>query len=141
MTGYVWVVTGGFPEDQVVQVGPAFFPRILAVGLGLSSLALIFRAYRHPQATPSEGTRFSIHDPGIQRAGIALAATIAYCFLLEPFGFIPISIIYLLLLMLLLQEKKYLQMIVTAVAVTGVLYLVFSLLLNITLPMGSLYGF
>jgi len=141
LTGYVWVVTGGFPEDQVVQVGPAFFPRILAVGLGLSSLALIFKAYCHCQETPSEGTRFSIHDPGIQRAGIALAATIAYCFLLEPFGFIPISIIYLLLLMLLLQEKKYLQMIVTAVAVTGVLYLVFSLLLNITLPMGSLYGF
>lgn len=143
LTGYVWVVAGGFPEDQVVQIGPAFFPRILAVGLGLSSLTLIFQAVvqRHRQSVPEQGPRFSLRDPGIQRAGITLTATAVYCLLLETLGFIPLSILYLLLLMLLLKEKKYLQMVLTAISVTGVLYLIFNVFLNITLPLGSLYGF
>lgn len=141
LTLYIWITTANFPEDQVVQVGPAFFPRMLAIGLGLTSLSLIIQAIIKVAEKKQEDTSLSLRDPGIRRALIALAATIIYCLLLEIVGFIPLSIIYLLLLMLLLKEKNYVQMFITSVAVTGVLYAVFNLLLNITLPLGSLYGF
>ncbi len=140
LTGYVWIITGTFPEDQVVRVGPAFFPRILAVCLGLSCLVLLIKALVDRQVI-SASRGFSFRDPGFQRAVIALAATVVYCFVLEPFGFIVASIIYLLFLMSLLKDRKYLQMLLTAVAVTLTLYLIFSVFLHITLPMGSLYGF
>ncbi len=141
LTLYIWITTASFPEDQVVQVGPAFFPRMLAVGLGLTSLALIIQAIVKVSATEQKKNSLSLSDPGIRRALIALFATVIYCLLLETIGFIPLSIIYLILLMLLLKEKKYIQMCLTSVAVTGVLYAVFNMLLNITLPLGSLYGF
>ena len=144
LTLYIWITTSSFPEDQVVQVGPAFFPRMLAVGLGLTSLTLIIQAIMKVSANQKqdgEDAALSLRDPGIRRALIALGATIIYCLLLESVGFIPLSIVYLLLLMLLMKEKKYLQMCLTSVAVTGVLYAVFNMLLNITLPLGSLYGF
>ena len=143
LTLYIWITTASFPEDQVVQVGPAFFPRMLAVGLGLTSLTLIIQAILKvaSKGQSSEAETLSLRDPGIRRALTALAATISYCLLLETIGFIPLSIIYLILLMLLLKEKNYIQMGITSVAVTGLLYAVFNMLLNITLPLGSLYGF
>ena len=140
LAGYVWIVTGGFPEDQVVQVGPAFFPRILAIGLGCGSLALLVKTFLQRSAACNKGT-FKFSDRGFLRAVVAFAATVLYCLVLEMVGFIPTSIIYLLFLMLLLKDKKFQHMVFVSVSVTLTLYFIFSVFLNITLPMGSLYGF
>ena len=135
---FVLYLTAGFPEDQVVRVGPAFFPRLLAVGLGLFSLVLLVSALFQKAAEGEAG--FTLKDPGIQRGIISVAATVLYCFVLDYLGFIACTIVYLLFLMFLLKERKYLQMAVTSISVSVVVFFIFKVLLNITLPMGTLYG-
>lgn len=138
---YVLIVTASFPEDQVVRVGPAFFPRMLAIGLLAFSLLLIVSAFFKNYTEKRDGSRLSLKDKGIQRAAIALVATILYCLGFEYFGFFTCSIVYLLFLMFLLKDRKYLQMVLTSVIVTAAVFVIFRTFLNITLPLGTLYGF
>ncbi len=127
-----------FPENQMTQVGPAFFPKFLAFGLGFFSLLLLITAFT--QKKTMKAAHLNLKDPGLQRAGLSLSATILYCFVLDFFGFIASSVIFLLFLMFLLRERRYLQMITIACVTTGSVFLVFKIFLNITLPMGRLYG-
>lgn len=136
---FVFYLTASFPEDQVVRIGPAFFPRLLAAGIGIFSVILLVSALF--QKTVETQSRFSLKDTGIQRGIISVAATVIYCFVLDYLGFIACTIVYLLFLMLLLKERKYVQMVITSISVSVVVFYIFKVLLNITLPMGTLYGF
>ena len=134
----IWA-TSNFPENQMSRVGPAFFPKFLAFGLGFFSLLLLFTAFTQKKTV--KVAHLNLKDPGCQRVGIALAATVIYCFVLNYFGFIVSAIIFLLFLMFLLKERRYFQMVTIACIVTGTIFLVFKVFLNITLPMGAIYGF
>lgn len=135
----IFYLTASFPEDQVVRVGPAFFPRLLAAGLGIFSAILLVSAFLKTNQTTASG--FSLKDPGIRRGIVSVAATVLYCYLFEYLGFITLTIIYLIFLMLLLKERHYLQIASTSIGVTIAVFFIFKVLLNITLPMGAVYGF
>lgn len=136
---YIFYTTAGFPEDQVVRVGPAFFPRLLAAGLGFFSFILLVSAFTRQYR--EKHTNFSLKDRGTQRGIISVGATVLYCFFFDSLGFITCTIVYLLFLMALLKERKYIQMTITAVVITIAIFFIFNGLLNITLPMGTFYGF
>lgn len=138
---YVFVVTASFPEDKVVLMGPAFFPRMLAFGIAVFSLVLLVSAFFKRYLEKEKRLGLSFRDKGLQRAALSLAATALYCFGLEYLGFFVCSIAYLLFLMFLLKDRKYLQMVLTSIIVTGAVFIVFRSFLNITLPLGTLYGF
>jgi putative tricarboxylic transport membrane protein len=135
----VFYLTASFPEDQVVRVGPAFFPRLLSAGLGIFSAILLVSAFFKANAASESG--FSLRDPGIRRGIVSVVATVIYCYLFEYLGFITLTIIYLIFLMLLLKERHYFQIVSTAIGVTIAVFFIFEGLLNITLPMGAVYGF
>lgn len=139
LSGFIFYITADFPADHVVKVGPAFFPRLLAVGLALSCVLLIVYSYLKTHAQVYE--RFSLKDRGVQRGLVSVAATVVYCLLFELLGFITCTVFYLLFLMVLLKEKNYLQMIMTTVLTTAAVFIVFKVFLNITLPLGTIYGF
>lgn len=138
----VFYITASFPEDQVVLVGPAFFPRLLAAGLALFSAMLIGAALL---GRPTAGTSADAAEPasasGTIRGLSAFAATVGYCAVLEWLGFIPCTVVYLIFLMRLLGDRNTLQVSGVAIGVTGGIFFIFKTLLNITLPMGALYGF
>ena len=138
---YVFVVTGSFPEDKVVLMGPAFFPRMLASGVAVFSLVLLGSAFIKRYSEKEKNLGLSFRNKGLQRAAMSLAATLLYCLGLEYLGFFVCSVIYLIFLMFLLQDRKYLQMALTSIIVTVVVFIVFRSFLNITLPLGTLYGF
>lgn len=135
----VFYLTASFPEDQVVSVGPAFFPRLLAAGLGIFSAILLLTACTRKHIETHSA--FSFKDPGIQRGIISVAATVVYCLFFEYLGFITCSIIYLIFLMLLLKDRRYVQIAITSILTTIAIFFIFNVLLDITLPMGTLYGF
>ena len=136
---FIFYTTSSFPEDQVVRVGPAFFPRLLAAGLGVFSGILFLGACtRQYQETHSN---FSFKDRGIQRGVVSVGATVIYCLFFEYLGFITCTIVYLIFLMLLLKDRQYIQIVITSITVTITVFFIFKVLLNITLPMGTLYGF
>jgi putative tricarboxylic transport membrane protein len=125
-----------FPEDKVLLLGPHFFPTMLAVGLGLLSLGLIVLAAKGKSRRQNDP--FNIRSPGVQRAALALIATVFYCLIFNFIGFIITSTIYLMFLMYLLRQRAYLKMLTIALGVTFLVYGVFHTLLDITLPAGFL---
>jgi putative tricarboxylic transport membrane protein len=117
-----------------MNIGPDFFPRLIAAGLFIFSGVLIVSNL----LSREEDTvvRFDIKDPGVQRAGIALLASIVYGLLVETFGFILTTIVYLVFLMYVMKLRKWKKMGLVAVMVSLLVFLVFRVFLHITLPDG-----
>ncbi|MFZ5945341.1 MAG: tripartite tricarboxylate transporter TctB family protein [Bacillota bacterium] len=136
LCGYVFWASGKFPEDNVLLLGPSFFPRLLAWALFFMSIVLLVKALMGKSMESKE--KFDIKDPGIQRAGIALLATIVYIFTLDFLGFIIGSTIYLVFLMYLLKLRSYGRMFLISLSVTFIVFAVFRVFLHITLPLGFL---
>ena len=128
-----------FPQSTNNSVGPDFFPRILAYGLGIFSLLLVTSTWTSEVVENFEV--FTFKNLGIRRAFFSLIVTVIYCLLMETFGFIACTIIYLCILMFMLKERNYLLMIVSSCLISSVIFIIFNVFLNITLPLGLIYGF
>ena len=133
LCAYVFVVTASFPEDNIMKIGPGYFPRVLAAGLGIFSLILMIQNFLGKNNETVE-TPFSLKDPGVQRSIIALGATVLYGIIMGYLGFLITTIFYLVFMMYLMKMRKWLLMTGVATAVTLVVYTVFSVLLKIALP-------
>lgn len=129
---FVFIETSKFPKDIVMGIGPGFFPRILAELLLIASVILIIQAIKRKTEETTE--KFDLKDKNIQRSGIVLLVTILYFLLLKPIGFIIGGIIYLFVLMFILKKRNYFMMILIASGVTTGIFLVFKMILHITLP-------
>jgi putative tricarboxylic transport membrane protein len=134
LSGFVFMETVKFPEDKVLIMGPSFFPKLLATGLMVMSIILLIKALMGKSMQTNE--KFDIKDPGIQRSGIALLATVIYCLLLPHLGFILDSTLYLVFLMYLLKQRSYIKMTLISLAVSLAVFAIFRIALNITLPLG-----
>jgi putative tricarboxylic transport membrane protein len=124
------------PPDVVMKIGPSFFPNILAGFLILSSLALMVTALRGRSKGSVAPLRIS--DPGVQRGLITLAASLAYCMLFKPFGFIPSTLAFMAFMMVLLGRRKPLMLVVAPAVVTFSIWVVFEQFLHLDLPPGVL---
>jgi putative tricarboxylic transport membrane protein len=124
------------PPDVVMKIGPSFFPNILAGFLILSSLALIVTALRGRSKGSVAPLRIS--DPGVQRALCTLAATLVYCILLKPLGFIPTSLAFMVFMMVTLGRRKPMALVAAPWVVTLSIWVVFEKILHLDLPPGVL---
>ena len=124
------------PEDQIMKIGPSFFPNILAGFLILFSLILIINALRG--RSKGQVTPFKLSDKGVQRGLITLGATIVFCVSLDPIGFIPTSIVFLVFMMWVMGNRKPLQMALAPTLVTLAIWLIFEKVLNLSMPAGLL---
>jgi putative tricarboxylic transport membrane protein len=124
------------PPDVVMKIGPSFFPNILAGFLILSSLALIVTALRSRSKGSVAPLRIS--DSGVQRGLITLAATMVYCILLKPLGFIPTSLAFMVFMMVTLGRRKPMTLVVVPWVVTLSIWVVFEKILHLDLPPGVL---
>jgi putative tricarboxylic transport membrane protein len=124
------------PPDVVMKIGPSFFPNILAGFLILSSLALIVTALRGRSKGSVAPLRIS--DPGVQRGLVTLAATLVYCILIKPLGFIPTSLAFMVFMMVTLGRRKPMTLVIAPWVVTLSIWLVFEKVLHLDLPPGVL---
>jgi putative tricarboxylic transport membrane protein len=125
-----------FPKDVVMQIGPNFFPNILAILLIIFSIALLVTALLGRSI--GEAEKFNLKDPRLQRAGLALILTILYSLLMKPLGFIIASVLYLFIFMFVLDKRQYVSMVAISCGLTALVYLIFEMFLHITLPLGPL---
>jgi putative tricarboxylic transport membrane protein len=134
----VYIVWEGstMPADVVMKIGPSFFPNILAGFLIVCSLALIVTALRGRSKGSVAPLRVS--DPGVQRGLITLAATLVYCILLKPLGFIPTSLAFMVFMMVTLGRRKPMSLIAAPWVVTLSVWVVFEKILHLDLPPGVL---
>ena len=124
------------PTDVVMKIGPSFFPNILAGLLIIFSVVLILNALKGKSKGTLEPLRLS--SKGVQRGLVTLLATVIFCVVIEPLGFILTSIIFLMFMMWLLGKRKPLLMLTVPPLTTFSIWLVLEKVLYLSMPAGVL---
>lgn len=125
---YIWAAT--LIQESFIQdvVGPKTFPIIIGVILGLSSLYFLLRPDPDPE-WPNFG--------GLAEIGLAALAMLAYAMLLPELGFLIATTLGSAYLTWRLGSKP-LEAVIAGVLTAGGLYVVFKLVLGLSLASGLL---
>ena len=116
--------------------GPGFFPFWLALALCVVALALLLTrspVVPRPVAVPAERRRHG-------KVVLALAASAAYAFALEPLGFLLATFLILLFLLGAIESRRWSSSIAISAATAAACHLVFKVWLAVQLPAGP-WGF
>ncbi len=130
--------TLGFPEIPGDPVGPALFPRVIAIGMGLCGIVLLVRGLlaRGPQAWIEVPPW--IRMPGLVAAFllVVLGLLISY-FFLDRLGFLVVAPVLLAALMIALHVRPALA-IPVAIGASLLIHAIFYKGLGVPLPWGLL---
>ena len=118
------------PILQRNPVWPSSFPKILAVGGILISLAILLGIEKAPTAKKSADIDLErLREYKVGQAIALISLMVAYALVLRPFGFLAATFLFLFLGSLILGERRYLTMaVVAAIACGSVWYLVHQVL-------------
>jgi putative tricarboxylic transport membrane protein len=122
------IAASGYQAMIGDPLGPAVFPIVLAIPLGLLSLYLIVRPDREPDWPRGRA---------LLKQLLALVAFVAYAYLLEPLGFVLSTFLAVVALGWLLGARPW-QAGVAGAAIAVVLFVLFDTLLGLPLPAGGL---
>lgn len=79
------------------RMGPGYFPVILAILLGLLGLLLILRTFLAHAASADDRSDSVLHQPPLRALVFILGAALAFAATVKPLGFVPATVIALLL--------------------------------------------
>ncbi len=136
--GYLYMALA-LPSSAVQdQMGPKLFPCIIGGLALLSGLVLLIRA---KIVSPKDNTSFSfnfVRDRGVYlRILVTVVAGILYGMVLDKWGYILATAFFMLILTFLVS-KKVVQNLVISILFPLATYLIFSNLLDLSLPRGIL---
>ena len=114
------------------QYGAAVFPMLIACGLGGCGALLIVSGLRHWQGAVIWGA-WARSPRAWRNLAVTVGLVVFYILAARPLGFIPVSIVILLVLCILLGTRWWLAAAVAAVATLGI-YKSFTDLLLVPLP-------
>ena len=129
----IWVATFDVPEALTAgQIGGAAWPRLVASLLLVFGLSLLVRAVRGHRA---DDTGIEPVNPAQWRPlALVLVIIAAYIVAWPLVGFAPVSLVAVLLLARLLGVSTWWRAAAWAVALTGIVWLLFIRLLEVPLP-------
>lgn len=120
-----------FPELGVTDTGPAFFPRLVAIGIIGLSIILIVKSFIK---TEDEKVKFDGYKKVLLSVGIMIVYLIGFL----KIGFFTSSVFSLILIMYVMGMRKKTTILLVTILSTGVIYLIFYYLFNVPLPKGIL---
>lgn len=127
-------LAGEFVGDAGGLVGPAAYPRALALLCALLSIALI----AWPDRTRPD--KQAVAGSGLARSGAVFLVGIGHITLLPLFGFLLTSAVSVPTLMLLTGERRSLMILASSVLTIGAIYGLFRYVLIVLLPSGTVFG-
>jgi hypothetical protein len=131
---YLWLTTAAPKRRLPYDPGIMFVPGILACGLIFLSVLLILQQIvprlPHPKEVPPD--RLDLRE-WLQTFGL-FSLTVTYTALLPWLGFLLATPVYLIVAMLLSGARSRASTGVTAVLVTGVIYIAFVYFFRVSLP-------
>lgn len=150
VSGYVWYETAGYPrpagEAGAEGLGPAFYPRVLAVLLASFACLMVAAAVlRRPQpsAIPAEPMAASER----LRAASLFGMLVAYWLLLPVLGYLLCTFALLGTAMFLLahpdrRRRPAVWALIggCSAAATGGIFLLFARVVKVPIPVGRLFG-
>jgi putative tricarboxylic transport membrane protein len=142
MLGIVVLVhVQSFPRIPGQNVGPGLFPGLVAGGLVVCALVLIFNGLRHRAAHPWVETGAWMRSwRHVMAFVVTIAGTAAYVAFANTIGYPIIGPLFLLALFLAYGVRPV-QAIVIAIVVALVIHIAFYKLLRVPLPWGVLTPF
>ena len=122
-------VRGGNAGDP----GAAFWPILLCSALIVCSVILLVQtAVQAKKAADPEAPLIDFATAGVH------CVLIAYAVLLHFFGFIPATLVFVVATMLAMGERRPVWIALSTVGITGFIYVLFALVMNVVLPQGVL---
>lgn len=140
-----FAIAGSFPEGTNGAVGPGWFPRIMCViiiVLSVINLVTTNIAYRQmtdeERQTDNSGLKIFSRDYAI--VWISMGLTLVYVMCVQYVGFVVSSLVYILGMNIYYKVYQISKIATVAIpiAVTGILYYIFTNLLHVVLPSGIL---
>lgn len=141
------------PPSKTDNLGPAFFPTLLAAALTLLSLLLIltgffFRGKPGKEkggavvqgAERLEEDSFSADDVSGRFLYGTIVMSFLYVGLLSVLGFLVSTPLFLIILIRLLGYEKWVNNLAASVGLTAALYLLFATALGVSLPKGIFFS-
>jgi hypothetical protein len=137
LSGYVIYEALQMPESGTFGPGSGFLPLWLGILMGVLALLLTIGAALRREKTSAE-------PPFPAWSTMAIVAKIlgglmVFSLLMETVGFIINTLIFVTYLMKVVQKERWPKSLLIAVATTACLYIVFQVLLGITLPRNELF--
>ena len=130
-----------FPSLPLQDVGPATFPRALALVLLICSVYLIFNGIRPQKPNPAVSLGSWAHSPRAwRRLALVPMSVLTYTFAAVPIGFIPTTMLLLFVLVTDFSNGRWFVASMISAVFTVVIYLVFGHILLVPLPPGLLVG-
>jgi len=124
-------------EENPGDVGPTFMPRLMLAVMGIESLALLVSSWLKVARSTEPPTPL----PKVLQARpfIMLGTFLLYIWLTTLFGFSIATVAFMLLALFLLGVRGLWTLLIIPPAITAATYFLFSRVLNIFLPVGSLF--
>jgi len=135
LAGYIFLAAGTLPFGTIRVPQTAFFPRTLAVLLGIMSLILLARALAGREAL---GGGEKIETQGWIRIAVTLMTLAGFALALEHLGFLLTTFLLMISLLRAIEAQKWRKVVVVALATALISYAIFSWLLGVPLPAGLL---
>jgi putative tricarboxylic transport membrane protein len=135
LAGYIFLAAGTLPFGTMRVPQTGFFPKTLAVLLGIFSLILLARALAGREAL-SGAER--IETQGWIRIAVTLMTLAGFALALERLGFLLTTFLLMISLLRAIEAQKWRKVVVVALATALISYAIFSLLLGVPLPAGLL---
>lgn len=132
---YVIWECSSFPPGKGRVPGPALYPVAIAVLMLMASISLVITSLR---MTPEENTRIGLFEAGNIRVYMCMAILAAYTALVPVVGFCVMSVLLLFGLIMWFGRYKFHICALAAIAVTGVIYVVFSEVFHVPFRFGFL---
>lgn len=140
ITGFVLLVLSGYviqeswrmPQSATFGPGSGFLPLWLGVLMALLALILLFTAWRRP-SDPNERAPFPA-GKALLRVTAVMVGLGVYISLMEVLGFLLNTFLFVAYLMGAVERERLPMTALTAFLTTAGLYIIFQVLLGITLP-------
>lgn len=138
---FLLVMSTKFPVLRAYdKLGPAFWPRIVLVGLiilnGMWLAKLILTQGQDLKANLSKIALGNSQERNILRLLLVIAICLMYTFLIPILGFLLLTPIFQLLVLLAMGTRKWTTLTITPLLLTAVLFGIFISILHIPLPRG-----
>lgn len=121
------------------EPGAGFLP--LLFGMLLASLSVFLFILSLKRGPGGETKPFWLEEGSRRRIVLTFLSLVAYTALLKKIGFILTTFLFVLFLMKEISRKGWMLSLVVALAFSLLGYGLFSLVLGVVLPKGTLYGF
>ena len=117
--------------------GPGFWPSILGWALTITSACLLFSTLFSKEPDTEDPIKWK--TAGFRQIVILAAVLGLFGIGLKYLGFFPSSIAFIVAVMLIMGERNWKKILITTVAITLCIYVIFALLLGLVLPKGKLF--